>query len=157
MNSHIRVVLVLAGYAAATLCAIASPIAAFSDIIGIGAIRIIGYGSATVFAALFAHLVLSQESRRAIDAATNEMQNDASFRFGLSGLSHDEWGLFGRKMGNDFLLVLRAILFVEFLVAVFTMHRATTLSQAAPQVCGVLGFMVAVLLTVEQLRAHYPR
>ena len=51
----------------------------------------------------------------------------------------------------------RCVLFIEFLIALVTTPGAPSLFGAAPLVLAALGIAITVLLTLHQLKDHYPR
>jgi hypothetical protein len=100
---------------------------------------------------------LDPASHHAIKAANREMQRNESVGFRLISLFDEEWGLFGTKCGNGYLLALRCVLFVEFLIALVATPTIRSLYGAAPLILAALGFAISILLSLDQLKDHYPR
>lgn len=157
MARHLKTTLALAAFVAAAVCGIAAVLARFSDAISEGAFHVIAYATASVAALLFVSMLFDPASHFAINAANREMQGDQPFKFRFISLFDEEWGLFGAKGGNRFLLALRCVLFVEFLVALVTTPRTQSLYGAAPLILAALGFAISILLSLDQLKNHYPR
>jgi hypothetical protein len=157
MARHLKTALILAAFVAAASCGLAAPAARFSDAISESTFLAITYASAGVALLLFASMILDPATHYAFGAVSREMQGDQLSKSRFLSLFDEDWGLFGTKFGNGFLLGLRCVMFVEFLGALVTTPRMQWLYGAAPLILAAVGFAISVLLTLDRIKDHYPR
>jgi hypothetical protein len=106
--------------------------------------RPVTYVAAGVTVILFLRMLFDPACRRGIDAANKEIQGERPFAPRWSGFSDNEWGLFGSRTGDRPLQLIRAILFIEFVVALLLASEgATDLLLLA-----TASFAVAMILSI---------
>jgi hypothetical protein len=115
-------------------------------------VRPMTWAAAGVAAVLFVALLADPGSRRGVAAANRVLQGDRPFGMRWLRLSDPQWGLFGSRGGDPPLLVLRTILFVEFLV-VLALNGQIGADLVA---LAFAGLIVAILLSLRQLGRDVP-
>jgi hypothetical protein len=73
---------------------------------------------------LFVFAVLDPRCRRGVGTVSLEVQRDPSIRSYGPNFFHDEWGLFGTRMGSPLLATIRLLLFIEFVLALILSGHA---------------------------------
>ena len=142
MRSH---ALYVPALIAATLGAAIVIIGTFSEPVRDMLVRPMTFISTAVLIALFLRMIFDPHCRRGIDAANVQLRGARPWPGRFRFMPFDPaWGLFGSRMGGRSLQLIRAVLFVEFLVALVlsSNHRPDLLLLAASS------FAVTILLTI---------
>ena len=93
---------------------------------------------------LFFRVLFDPACRSGINAANKELQGNQPFRLRWTGPFNRDWGLFGSRMGDRPLQIVRAILLVEFILAlVLTSHDRPDLLLLS-----ATSFAIAIILTI---------
>jgi len=137
--------LALPAFTVAAVCAVVIAVSAFVPLIHGGLVEPLTYVAGVVAIMLFVRLVLDPKIRRGIDAANIEMRGGRPWP-GMNRAFFDrDWGLFGSRLGSRPLLALRAILLVEFVLAMMLSGRKGSdllaLSFVALMIAMLLGLM----------------
>ncbi|HJV42420.1 hypothetical protein [Caulobacter sp.] len=113
----------------------------------------VAISSGSVAALVFLRLLFSHAFHYAMGQANSTMQGGQPFRLKLLKFSDPDWGLTGAKWGSGYLVPLRLILMVEFLIVIFFSpddHQWIALTAFS-------GVALAILLTQSQLTDHFRR
>jgi hypothetical protein len=149
MRSH---VLYLPALALASLCAIVVAISPFAEPAREVLVRPLTWVAAAVAALLFLRMLLDPQWHRGIWAANRELQGDRPFRLRGPKLTDPQWGLFGSRGGTRPLLLVRAVLFLEFIAALVSsgVGKPDVLFLASA------GFAVAIMLSLIHIGLNMP-
>lgn len=114
--------------------------------------------SAAVLGALFLVALCDTDVRFAVDAANADMKggkgSDRYFRRPSISLLDPVWGLFGSRFGGGVLMIVRIAAIAVFLLMLLTGGKNPT--HPALLIAGS-SFGITALLSMIQLKAHYPR
>ncbi|CAN5322235.1 hypothetical protein BH10PSE3_BH10PSE3_33000 [soil metagenome] len=114
--------------------------------------------SATVLGVLFLAVLFDIDVRFAVNAANVDMKGgdggDRYFRWPSISLLDPAWGLFGSRFGSGPLMIIRVASFADFLLLLLVNGEGPT--HPALLIAGS-SFGITVLLSMIQLKAHYPR
>lgn len=136
----------------ATIVAVVFPLTVLTDLIPTHWAAGFTAAAGGLAALLFVRLMFSPDFHYAISRANAEMLEDRAMFFFLIRLNDPDWGLFGAKMGQGYIVPLRLVLMAEFLLVFLV-----------PSDRPALGFMffsgnvLWILLVQAQMRNHYPR
>jgi hypothetical protein len=108
--------------------------------------------AAAALAVLFLRMLFDPRCRRGIRAASRELQGDQIFRFRGPKLADPKWGLFGSRGGPRPLLIVRAVLWVEFLVALVLTGRG----RPDILILASATFGIAIMLSLIHLGLNTP-
>lgn len=114
--------------------------------------------SATVLGLLFLATLFDADVRFAVNAANADMKggngSDRYFRWPSRSLLDPVWGLFGSRFGSGPLMIIRVASFANFLLMLLVNGEGPT--HPALPIAGS-SFGITVLLSIFQLKTHYPR
>jgi len=103
-------------------------------------------------AILFLRLLFDRNSRQAISSINAEMQGGDPFRWRWIPLRDPTWGLFGSRFGNGYLVKLRVVLLVEFVLALIAQGR----ERPQPLLIAAAAFAITIMVTLIQLKESHP-
>jgi hypothetical protein len=113
---------------------------------------------ATVLGLLFLVMLFDTDVRFAVNAANADMKggngSDRYFRWPSISLLDPVWGLFGSRLGSGPLTIIRIASFAGFLLMVLVNGAGPPHPALAIAGCS---FGITVLLSMFQLKTHYPR
>ena len=111
------------------------------------------YVAAAVAVVLFLRMLFDPRCRRGIDAANVELRGGRPWPSGRGiKFADPEWGFFGSRVGTPALLRVRAVLFVEFILAMVL----SGWGGSDVLVLSFAGLAVAMMLTIIHAGLHTP-
>ena len=129
----------------AAFCAVVIAISPFAPAIRAALVRPAIYLAAALAVVLFLRMLFDPKCRRGIDAANLELRGGRPWPWGRKiKFADPEWGIFGSRGGEPGLLRVRAVLFVEFILAILLSGR----NGSDVLVLSFAGLMVAMMLTI---------
>jgi hypothetical protein len=132
-------------YLAVTLtCLIAVPSAAIVPPLRAAIVPPLAWVAASVAMLLFLQMLFDRTVRRSIDAISIEMREKRLASGKMMTPLDPEWGVFGRRVGDRFLLAVRAVALVELMLVEILSGR----SDRAIQLLAFAGFFIAMELSI---------
>jgi len=105
------------GYLVSSVAAVSVPLALISNAMSDQALPMLAMATGAYFAVMFATMVFSRQLQEGVRRANRELQGDQPFRFRRVRLFDPHWGVFGDRLGDPFLGLLRVILLGEVAVS----------------------------------------
>lgn len=144
-----RAGLVLAGVDGA-----AALLARFGALIPDPALRPLAFLSVVFLVFVFGRMLLDRQTHRSVRAANRDMRGDRTNPLRPPGLLDPTWGLFGERAGPPVLAFVRLFLAASFVLTLLADAHGPR--PGIPLQLAFTGFFIAILLTMLQLRDHYP-
>ena len=104
---------------------------------------------------LFMRMLFDPQCRRGIDAANTELRGGqplSPFHFRRIGFFDPQWGVFGSRVGERPLQLVRTVLFFEFIVALVLTGRG----RSDLLLLAAAAFAVAMMLSIIHLGLNTP-
>lgn len=106
-------------------------------------VRPVTYVCAAATLVLFLRMLFDPRCHRGVETANRKIHGDQPFRANWPKLSDPQWGIFGSSAGDKWLLLVRAVLFCEFGVAMLFSRVRPDLTLLA-----AASFGVAIMLSL---------
>jgi hypothetical protein len=137
----------------ASIDALIVPIGDFTRFLGEDVLRGVMVGSACLLALLFLRALTDPACHRAVGEANREMRGQSPFSWRLLPFFDPNWGVFGSRMGRGFLVLVRTLLFIEFVLALVLDGSGR---PGEPLLLTATAFGLAIMLSLLQLKEQFP-